>query len=43
MKKYLLGLVLALVAASTFAWRFPSTPEEYACRKEAGEKIGWFK
>jgi len=28
---------------AVWAWRFPSTPEEYARRKEAGEKIGWFK
>ena len=28
---------------AVWAWRFPSTPEEYQRRKEAGEKIGWFK
>jgi uncharacterized membrane protein YbaN (DUF454 family) len=28
---------------AVWAWRFPSTVEEYNRRKEAGEKIGWFK
>lgn len=36
-----LGVTMALVAV--WALRYPSTPEEYQRRKDAGEKIGWFK
>lgn len=32
---------MAIVAV--WAWRYPSTPEEYDRRKAAGEKISWFK
>jgi len=32
---------MALVAI--WAWRFPGSVEEHDRRKEAGEKIGWFK
>lgn len=35
------GAFMALVAV--WAWRYPSTVEEYYRRKDAGEKIGWFK
>ena len=35
------GVFMALVAI--WAWRYPSTPEEYDRRKEAGEKIAWLK
>ena len=35
------GIFMALVAV--WAWRYPSTPEEYDRRKEAGEKIAWLK
>lgn len=35
------AVFMALVAV--WAWRFPSSPEEYDRRKNAGEKIGWFK
>ena len=35
------AIFMALVAV--WAWRFPSTPQEYDRRKEAGEKIGWLK
>ena len=35
------GIFMALVAI--WAWRYPSTPEEYDRRKEAGEKIAWLK
>lgn len=35
------AVFMALVAI--WAWRFPSSPEEYHRRKEVGEKIGWFK
>ena len=33
------GLFLVVV----WAWRFPSSVEDYDRRKAAGEKIGWFK
>lgn len=36
-----LGLVMAIVAL--WAWRFPSSVEEYDRRKAEGRKIGWFK
>ena len=32
---------MALVAV--WAWRYPSTPEEYQRRKDLGLKISWFK
>lgn len=35
------GITMLIVAI--WAWRYPSTVEEYNRRKEAGEKIGWFK
>lgn len=35
------GALMFLVAV--WAWRYPSTVEEYNRRKDAGEKIGWFK
>ena len=35
------GIFMALVAV--WAWRYPSTPEEYDRRKAAGEKIAWLK
>ena len=35
------GVFMALVAV--WAWRYPSTPEEYDRRKAAGEKIAWLK
>jgi uncharacterized membrane protein YbaN (DUF454 family) len=28
---------------AVWAWRFPSTPDEYNRRKAIGQKIGWFK
>jgi len=34
------GIFMALVAI--WAWRFPSTPEEYDRRIADGRKIGWF-
>ena len=36
-----LGLVMALVAI--WAWRFPSSVEEYDRRRSEGRRIGWFK
>jgi len=35
------GALMFLVAV--WAWRYPSTVEEFNRRKDAGEKIGWFK
>jgi uncharacterized membrane protein YbaN (DUF454 family) len=34
------GIFMALVAV--WAWRFPSTPEEYDKRIAEGKKVGWF-
>ena len=34
------AIFMALVAV--WAWRFPSTPEEYDRRIAEGRKIGWF-
>lgn len=34
------AVFMALVA--TWAWRFPSTPDEYDRRLAEGRKIGWF-
>jgi len=35
------GITMLLVAI--WAWRYPATREEWQRRKDAGEKIGWFK
>jgi uncharacterized membrane protein YbaN (DUF454 family) len=35
------GIMMALVAV--WAWRYPSTVEEWQQRKDSGRKIGWFK
>jgi uncharacterized membrane protein YbaN (DUF454 family) len=35
------GIMMALVAV--WAWRYPSTVEEWQRRVDRGEKIGWFK
>jgi uncharacterized membrane protein YbaN (DUF454 family) len=35
------GIMMALVAV--WAWRYPSTLEEWQRRVDSGEKIGWFK
>jgi uncharacterized membrane protein YbaN (DUF454 family) len=35
------AVFMALVAI--WAWRYPSSVEEYYRRKDAGEKIGWLK
>jgi len=32
---------LFMIAVAFWAWRFPSSVEEYDRRKAAGEKIGW--
>lgn len=35
------GITMALVAI--WAWKYPSTVDEYHRRKDSGEKIGWIK
>jgi uncharacterized membrane protein YbaN (DUF454 family) len=35
------GILMALVAV--WAWRYPSTEEEYYRRRDNGEKIAWLK
>lgn len=35
------GIMMLLVAV--WAWRYPSTADEYYRRKDNGEKIGWIK
>ena len=35
------GICMALVAI--WAWRFPSSIEEWEARKKSGKKIGWIK
>lgn len=40
--KLVLGVGLGMLLCGIWAWRYPSTPEEYQRRKDAGEKIGWF-
>ncbi len=34
---------LFMACVAVWAWRYPSSPEEYHRRKDAGENIGWFK
>jgi len=37
------GVGIAMFLCAIFAWRYPGSAEEYQRRKDAGEKIGWFK
>jgi len=41
--KAIIYTAITMLLVAIWAWRFPSTPEEYARRKAAGEKIGWFR
>jgi uncharacterized membrane protein YbaN (DUF454 family) len=41
--KLVAGVGLGMALCALWAWRYPSSPEEYQRRKDAGEKIGWFK
>jgi len=41
--KLVAGVGLGMLLCAVWALRYPSTPEEYQRRKDAGEKIGWFK
>lgn len=34
---------LFMACVAVWAWRYPSSPEEYHRRKDAGEMIGWIK
>ena len=41
--KLVVGLGLFMASVAIWAWRFPSSVEEYDKRKAEGRKIGWFK
>ena len=41
--KLVMGVGLGMLLCGVWAWRYPHSPEEYQRRKDAGEKIGWFK
>ncbi len=41
--KLVLGVGLGMLLCAVWAWRYPHSPEEYQRRKDAGEKIGWFR
>jgi uncharacterized membrane protein YbaN (DUF454 family) len=41
--KLVAGVGLGMLLCAVWALRYPSSPEEYQSRKDAGEKIGWFK
>jgi hypothetical protein len=41
--KLVAGVGLGMLLCAVWALRYPSSPEEYERRKQAGEKIGWFK
>jgi uncharacterized membrane protein YbaN (DUF454 family) len=41
--KLVAGVGAGMALCAIWALRYPSTPEEHQRRKDAGEKIGWFK
>lgn len=41
--KLVAGLAFFMLLCAIWAWRYPSSPEEYERRKAEGQKIGWFK
>ena len=41
--KAVVATAITMLLVAIWAWRFPSTKEEWQRRKDAGEKIGWFK
>jgi uncharacterized membrane protein YbaN (DUF454 family) len=41
--KLVAGVGLGMALCALWAWRYPSSPEEYQRRKDAGEKVGWFR
>ena len=38
-----LSVMAGMSLCAVWAWRYPSSVEEHDRRKEAGEKIGWFR
>lgn len=41
--KLIIGLGLTMLVVGVWAWRYPSSVEEYERRKSLGKKIGWFR
>jgi hypothetical protein len=41
--KLVVGIGFFMLVCAVWAWRYPSSVEEYQRRKDAGEKVGWFK
>lgn len=41
--KLVLGVGLGMLVCGIWAWRYPSSVEEYENRKQQGKKIGWIK
>jgi uncharacterized membrane protein YbaN (DUF454 family) len=41
--KLVAGVGLGMLLCAVWALRYPSSPEEYESRVQAGKKIGWFK
>lgn len=41
--KLVAGVAIGMLLCAIFAWRYPGSKEEYQRRKDAGEKIGWFR
>lgn len=41
--KLVLGVGLGMLICGIWAWRYPSSVEEYENRKQQGKKIGWIK
>lgn len=41
--KLVMGVAAGMLLCAVWALRYPSSQEEYQRRKDAGEKIGWFK
>lgn len=41
--KLVMGVASGMLLCAVWALRYPSSPEEYQRRKDAGKKIGWLK
>lgn len=41
--KLVAGVGLMMMLCAIWAWRYPSSAEEYERRKSEGRKIGWFR
>lgn len=39
----ILSTAIFMLIVAVWAWRFPGSVEEWQCRKDNGEKIGWIK